>query len=129
MLRCSLLANLALASDYIDAFMKPYQDEIGTGLGASHEGQTGSNGYAQIVQVQIGGQWMKMVIDTKGNEILVVSTECTKCDVGIGQQKWDKSDPSNVTVGEPGDEINQQYSYLSDLSYRDTFLSGRYYET
>ena len=72
---------------------------------------------------------MKMVIDTKGNEILVVSTECTKCDVGIGQQKWDKSDPSNVTVGEPGDEINQPYSYLSDLSYRDTFLSGRYYET
>ena len=129
MLRCSLLANLALAADYIDAFMKPYQSELGTGLGASHEGQTGSNGYAQIVQVQVGGQLMKMVIDTKANEMLVISTECTSCDVGIGQQKWDKSDPNNVTVGEPSDEINESYSYLSDLSYKKTYLSGRYYET
>ena len=123
MLKWSLLANLAAASSYIDFEMSPYQDVLGTGVGES-EGQTGSSGYAQVVQLQIGGQLMKMVIDTKGNEILVISTKCKSCAVGINQEKWDQDDESNkeYIVGEPGDEINQEYNYLSNLHYKDTFV-------
>ena len=130
MLKWSLLANLAAASSYIDFEMTPYQDVLGTGVGES-EGQTGSSGYAQVVQLQVGGQMMRMVIDTKGNEILVISSKCKTCAVGINQEKWDQDDESNkeYIVGEPGDEINQEFNYLSNLHYKDTFVQGRYYET
>ena len=55
MLKWSLLANLTAASSTLTLDMKPYTTELGTGLGASHEGQTGSYGYSQVVTVQIGG--------------------------------------------------------------------------
>ena len=130
MLKWSLLANLAAASSYIDFEMAPYKDVLGTGLGES-EGQTESSGYAQIVQLQVGGQLMRMVVDTKGDEILVISKKCKSCAVGIDQEKWDQDDESNLEyiIGDPSDEINQEYNYLSNLHYRDTFVSGKYYET
>ena len=47
------------------------------------------------------------------------------------QDKWkvDDSENTSVTVGEPGDEINQEYTYLTDQHYKDTFLTGKYYKT
>ena len=62
---------------------------------------------------------------------LFISKKCKSCAVGIDQEKWDQDDESNLEyiIGDPSDEINQEYNYLSNLHYRDTFVSGKYYET